>query len=220
MGPTAVGDARDGRRRISPADGGFRWCGCRAAPARAADRCGGARASSALGRKSRQPLDQRMADIDAGRPAEPLMRRRLERQDREHVIDITAHGARPARPPCPDRGRDVIDDRDRRRRRAHAARDPVGEIRAVDDDESVGTRCDDGVRGLADAAQNHRQAPRNGAQRRRSTRSSIGNGLAIPAAAMARPPTPARFERVRRPPSARAPATPRAHRRIPPPAMM
>ena len=58
-----------------------------------------------------QALDQRMADIDAGRAAEPPMRRRLERQDRQHAIDIGAHGARAPGPPGPDRRRHVVDDR-------------------------------------------------------------------------------------------------------------
>ena len=40
-------------------------------------------------------LDQRMADIGAGRSAEPRMHGRLERQEREHMIDIGAHRARP-----------------------------------------------------------------------------------------------------------------------------
>ena len=63
---------------------------------------------------------------------EAAVRRGLERQDREHAIDISAHGARPARSPGPYRRRDVIDDRNRRRAGAHTARHAVGEIRTVD----------------------------------------------------------------------------------------
>ena len=37
----------------------------------------------------------------------------------------------------------------------------MGEIRTVDDDQRIGPRGDDGGGGLADAAQNQRQARRN-----------------------------------------------------------
>ena len=133
-----------------------------------------------------------MADIDARRTAEPLVRGRLERQDGQHAIDIVAHGARPPGPPGPDRRRNIIEDGDRRRAGAHAPRDPVGEIRAIDDDQRVRARGDDGVGSLANAPQNHRQ-PAGMALKPMMARSSIGNGLTIPAAAMARPPMPASF---------------------------
>ena len=100
-----------------------------------------------------------MADIDAARSAEPRVRFRLERQQRQHAIDIGAHRPRPARPPGPDRRADVIDHRQVRQRAADAARDAVGEVRAVDDDERVGARCDDRRRGAADAVDERRQAP-------------------------------------------------------------
>ena len=46
-----------------------------------------------------EPLDHRMTRIGAGRAAETPMHRRLERQQRHHVIDVAAHalGARPGR---------------------------------------------------------------------------------------------------------------------------
>ena len=106
-------------------------------------------------------LDQRMADIAARRPAELDMDGRLERQDRQHLVDISAHGARASGPPCPNRRRDVVEDRNRRREPAHPAGDPMREVRAVDDDERVRARGDDGLRGFADAPKNLRQPLRD-----------------------------------------------------------
>ena len=117
-----------------------------------------------IGSQLGKALDQRMADIQAGRTAKLQMARRLERQNGENLIDISAHGARTSGSPGPDRRRDVIDDRNLGRRAAHPAGDPMGEVRAVDDDERVGPRRDDGVRGLANAPQDQRQPPRNGAE--------------------------------------------------------
>ena len=90
-----------------------RRCGFPASPARSADRRAGACASASFGRSFADLLDQRMADIAAGRPAELPMHAGLERQQRQHVVDVAAHRAGAARPPGPDRGRDVVDDRDR-----------------------------------------------------------------------------------------------------------
>src|SRR5580692_10479128 len=47
---------------------------------------------------------------------------------------------------------------------AHAACDAMGEIRAIDDNESTGGLGDDSVGSLSNSAQDCRQAPRNGAQ--------------------------------------------------------
>ena len=55
---------------------------------------------------------------------------RLERQQRQHVIDIGAHLARPARPPRPHAGRDIVDDGDLRRALADALGDRMRELRA------------------------------------------------------------------------------------------
>ena len=71
-------------------------------------------------------LGQGMADIAAGRPAQPAIGLRFERQQRQHMIDIDAHRARPAGPPRPDRGRDVVDDRDRGIAGADASVPPDG----------------------------------------------------------------------------------------------
>ena len=77
------------------------------------------------------------------------------------MVDISAHGARAPRPPGPDRGADVIDDRDRGRPGAHSARDAMGEFRAVDDHQDVGLGGDDRVGRLADAREDFRQALRD-----------------------------------------------------------
>ena len=61
----------------------------------------------------------------------------LERQQRQDVIDVAAHRARAARPPGPDRGRDVVDDRDRAVEAMHEARDPERVGRAVDDHQRM-----------------------------------------------------------------------------------
>src|SRR5580704_12710632 len=106
-------------------------------------------------------LDQRMANITARRTAELDVHRRLERQDGEDLIDISAHGARAAGPPRPDRGRDVIEDRDFGREPAHAAGDPMGEIGTIDDHQRIRSRGDHGGRGLANPAKNHRQPARD-----------------------------------------------------------
>jgi hypothetical protein len=98
-----------------------------------------------------------MTDIAAGRPAQSNIGLRLERQQRQHMIDIGQHGARPARPPRPDRGRNIIDDRDARIARTHPARHAMGEIGAVDDDEDVRPGLDDIGRGFADQPQDLRQ---------------------------------------------------------------
>jgi hypothetical protein len=46
-----------------------------------------------------ETLNQRMAHIGAGRAAEFGVGCRLERQQRQHMVDIGAHGPRPAGPP-------------------------------------------------------------------------------------------------------------------------
>ena len=114
-------------------------------------------ASAALGRKLVNLLDQRMADIGAGRAAQLLVNVGLEWQQRQHVIDIAAHGARPARPPRPDRRRDVIHDRDGAVLLADAAGDPMGEIRRVDDDHHIGPLIERSARRSGGCAQDHRQ---------------------------------------------------------------
>ena len=115
------------------------------------------RASSAFGPQLAEALDERMADIAARRPAQLGMDGRLERQDGHHPIDVAAHSARPARPPRPNRRRNVVDNRNRRRQTSHPARHPMGEIRAVDNDKRVRSRGDDCKRGFTDAAKNLRQ---------------------------------------------------------------
>ena len=93
---------RASRRRCRRASRSRR-CGCPASPARSADRRGGAAPRPSFGRSLRDLLDQRMADIAAGRPAELAMHVGLERQQRQHVVDVAAHrcARAPAARPTP-----------------------------------------------------------------------------------------------------------------------
>ena len=114
---------RPPRRRISPPCAGSRRCGCPAAPAAAADRPGAGALPRHSGAARATCSTERMADEGGGRPAQPLHGGGLERQQRQHMIDIGAHGARAPRPPGPDRRADIVDDRDlRARARARGAR--------------------------------------------------------------------------------------------------
>ena len=61
--------------------------------------------------KSSRRSAQGMPHKGAGRPAELFHHRWLKRQQRQHVIDISPHASRAAGPPCPDRGTDIVDDR-------------------------------------------------------------------------------------------------------------
>ena len=99
-----------------------------------------------------RPLDERMADIGAGRAAEPLVRLGLERQKREEMIDIGPHFARAARPPGPDAGADVIDDGDLWAALADALGDGVRELGAVDDHDSIRVEGERRIHGSIDAA--------------------------------------------------------------------
>ena len=139
-------------RRTPPCGGGSRCGGCPAAPAAPAAARRAAPARRRSGRSEPSLLDQGMADIAAGRPAQPAIGLRLERQQRQHVIDIAAHRARPARPPRPDRRRDIVDDRNRGIAGAHAPRHAMGEVGAVDDDENIGRGLQHRVGGLRGSA--------------------------------------------------------------------
>ena len=174
----------------------LRACGCPAAPAAAACRPAAAgvaaRGAGSSACDPRPPLDQRMADVGAGRPAEALVRVRLERQQRQHVIDILAHLARTTRPPRPHAGRHVVDDAGCRGRRWRMrSRDRVRELGAVDDHHRVGLGCDRGRRRAVDAAQDPGQ-PRRGWRRCPITATSLDRETArpAPAAAICSPPTP------------------------------
>ena len=104
-----------------------------------------------IGPKRADLLDQGMADIGARRPLEPAIGFRLERQQRQHVIDVAAHGARAAGPPCPHGGRDIVDDRYRRRPRPDLPRDAMGKVGTVDDHQDIGGRHDGGIGSFTDA---------------------------------------------------------------------
>src|SRR5262245_25604823 len=98
-----------------------------------------------------------MPDIAARWPAKPRMHLRLERQQRENMVDIAPHGARAAGPPRPHRRRDVIDDRYGWRLLADPSCDPMGQFRTVDDDEDIRSRRDDRFGDRADIAKDRRQ---------------------------------------------------------------
>ena len=109
-------------------------------------------------------LDQGVAHVGAGRAAQLLMRVRLEREQRQQVINVTAHRARAPRSPRPDGRRHVVDDRNIWRCGTHASCNPVGEVRAVDNHQHIGTLRHHRLRGFADSAQQHRQAREHGVE--------------------------------------------------------
>src|SRR5690242_9788031 len=102
-----------------------------------------------------------MADESTWRPAEIVHRFGLERKESQYVVDVALHRARPARTPCPDRGTNVIHDRNTWRAFAHPARDAMGKFGAVDDDQNIRTCRDDGIGGFAYASQDFRKPCRN-----------------------------------------------------------
>ena len=105
-----------------------------------------------------------MADKCSGRAIKLLQFAGFEGQDAQDVIDIWLHGRRPARPPCPHAGADIVDDRNGGVQRAHLAGDPQRKVGAVDGDQTVRFCLGDRTRGLADALQEARQIAHNGAQ--------------------------------------------------------
>src|ERR1700722_12167289 len=98
-----------------------------------------------------------MTDIDTTRSSQPPVGLRLERQQRQHAIDVSQHRLGAAGPPRPDAGTDVIDDRQSRQRRPDTAGDAMSEVRAVDDNEDIGPVGDDHLSGPADARHKGRQ---------------------------------------------------------------
>src|SRR5439155_27269397 len=79
------------------------------------------------------------------------------RQQRQHVIDIFQHRARPPGPPRPHRGRHIIDDRNPGIFGANAFGDAVGEVRTVDDDENIRRRFRHRNGGFLDQPEDLRQ---------------------------------------------------------------
>jgi len=107
---------------------------------------------------------QPMADIGSCGAAKPFQFLRLERQDAQDAIDVRAHGRRPAGPPCPNAGADIMDDGDRRIGGAHLPRHAQRKVRAVYGDEAVGLFRRD-VRGrLADPSHQPGQVAQDRAQ--------------------------------------------------------
>ncbi len=86
-----------------------------------------------------------------------MHRRRFERQNGEHVIDIGKHAVGAIFFPGPDARTNIIDDRQIRQRRADTFCHAMSEIRAVDDEQNVRLRGDDLGRCLADQAKQLRQ---------------------------------------------------------------
>ena len=83
---------------------------------------------------------------------------RLEGEEREDVVDDPGHLPRAAGAPGPDRGGDVVDHPQVGAEPAGALRDAEREVGTVDGDERVGRHGGGGVAGLADAAEQVRQA--------------------------------------------------------------
>ena len=77
------------------------------------------------------------------------------------MIYVCAHLVRAARPPCPNRRTNVIDDGNIWCLLAHTPRHTMGEFRAIDDDQDVRIRRYDRIGSLPDAVQNFRQACRD-----------------------------------------------------------
>src|ERR1700737_1738867 len=96
-----------------------------------------------------------MTDIAAWRTPQPAILLRLERQQGKHMIDIGAHRARPAGPPRPNRGRNVVDNRNRGIAGPNPPCHPMGKIGAVDDHENVGRGFRHGSGGFPDTPQDH-----------------------------------------------------------------
>jgi len=81
----------------------------------------------------------------AWRPTEIVHCFGLKRKKSQHMIDIGPHRARPARTPRPDRGTNIIDDRNVRGAFAHAACYAMTEFRAVDNDQNIRLCRDDRI---------------------------------------------------------------------------
>jgi hypothetical protein len=139
-----------------------------------------------------KPLDQRMADVEARRTVELDIHGRLKRQNGENAIDIGAHRPRAPRTPRPHRRRYVIEDGDFRRPPPHPARHAMREIGL-----SMMTSASGRAATTASAVSRMRRKIVGSRCARPAMpmieRSSMAKGLTMPAAAMARPPTPASF---------------------------
>ena len=94
--------------------------------------------------------DDRMTDEIAAH-AGGLHQGRLKGQDRQHMVDDLGHLFRPPRPPCPDRGRDIMDGAQAGVQRPRLTRHAQAEIGAVDGDQRIGPFVGNGLRGLGDA---------------------------------------------------------------------
>ncbi|MNE17862.1 hypothetical protein D3C80_1108610 [compost metagenome] len=98
-----------------------------------------------------------MTDKGRRRAAETAHGFRLEGQQGQNVIDIGQHRGGAIFLPGPDAGADIIDNRQMRQLPADLFRNAMGEIRAVDDQQNIGLRSRDGLRGLVDPRNELRQ---------------------------------------------------------------
>src|SRR5262249_52980205 len=85
-----------------------------------------------------ETLDQRVPHIGARRAPKFRQYFRLKRQQCKDMIDIGAHCPRTTRTPSPNRGADIVDNRNFRQLRPHTLCYPVRELWAVDDDKYIG----------------------------------------------------------------------------------
>src|SRR4029078_12445845 len=102
-----------------------------------------------------------MADEGAWRTTQIVHRFGLERKESQYVINVALHRTRPTRTPCPDRGTNVIHDRDVRGALGHAPCHAMGKFRAVDDNQNIRICRDDGIGGFPYAWQKFREPPWN-----------------------------------------------------------
>ena len=77
---------------------------------------------------------------------------RLERQQRQNVVNDLCHFRSAARTPCPDRRRNIMDGFQVRTLLFHQGCDAQAEIGAVDGDQGGGGCCDDRLGGFGDSA--------------------------------------------------------------------
>ena len=112
------------------------------------------RFSRSFGRKFAEALGQRMTNVTARRTIKFSHGLRLERQQRQYVVHVRAHGARATRPPRPHRRADVINNGNSWRPRAHPPRHAMSELRAIYNNQRIGFRRYNRIRSFANTAEN------------------------------------------------------------------
>ena len=104
-----------------------------------------------------QPFQDRVTGIGARRSAKARVGFRLERQQRQKMIDIGRHFPGAARTPGPNRRRYIINNRNIRPLAAKPLGDLMGEIGAVDNQQHMRVEGPRRSHRLIDAAHNQRQ---------------------------------------------------------------